>query len=159
MRAIFAAFCAGITLWIPGVVVAQEPPGVSESCERGWLASDWPTVAVDCSTVAADHESLAQRMKADAVNGPPELAIQASQLMGPSYLFAGEAWARTAVAYAKLKKHDLYQDSREKALFDFKRAKNIGAPDIAQRAVALSNLVSSNTFVADAPDSPLLAHI
>jgi hypothetical protein len=91
-------------LLTPMAVSAQATNSTAESCERSWLAADWPTVAVDCSTMAHADEESAKRHESDAVAGPSAMFKEAMSLIGPELYFATVARARASVAYAHLQR-------------------------------------------------------
>jgi hypothetical protein len=160
MKSLFIAIA--LTLLAIAQVHAQEPTSVSESCERGWLASDWPTVAVDCSTLAATEESLSERHKAQAIQSS-RFFKEAVSLIGPELYVAAAAHARAAVAYAHLHKESFFSLARAASIDDLRVAQQFlsmyGPEDVAQRTPTLKSLVQSEGFVKAAPDSDLLAHI
>lgn len=156
-----ASIVAAICFWLFASVIApvraQEPDATSASCERAWLASDWPTAAVDCSTIGFSHERSAEHMLAEAgAVSDPTITSSAKLVAGDARFIGAEAWARAAVAYAHLKKPNLADDARAKALADLQLVTD---PQLAQRAAALTAFIQSDAFYADGADSPLLAHL
>lgn len=118
----------------------SDPP--SARCERAWLGSDWPGVVTECGAIADNDESAG---------------------MWEGFAIAGQAHAMVAVGYAKLGKKHLYASQRELALEDLSNAVKGAGDDtdalLRQKAISLQTLIDSPTFVHDAPDSDLFAHI
>lgn len=134
-----------------------------KACERAWLASDWPTVVVECSDAASNSEQdrfVQQRTENDQ-DLPSELRPPAFEFDADDSIVAGMLWARTAVGYAKLKKDSLYVSTRQKALDDLDVGIKMGYAPAAlqQKAASVRELVASPLFLIDAPDSDALAHI
>lgn len=129
------------------------------NCERAWLASDWPTVAIYCTSVADNRERSAKTYLADiAVDPGAPVAIDAEGLVGPEYLVAGEARARASVAYSHLKRGESAHNALDGALTDLREATSYSVlGETRDRAIALLDFVGSGTFVADAPESVLMA--
>ena len=116
---------------------------VAERCDRGWLASDWPTVAKDCSSVAVEDDTTAawhaQEFVAAATPGSIN-SQQLTDLVGPDYLVAGAAWTRVAV-YGHLNKEDFYGNARTNALSDLSQARHFGSSETARTAAAITDLI------------------
>lgn len=137
--------------------LAQETNEVAQSCESAWLASDWPNVVTNCATMANSDELSAERtVMGSEASAAPQDDEAAQDMEADNHYFAGAAWARAAAAYAKLDQMSLADHARGEALADLARA--IGG-DVWQKARALKDFINSGTFYADAPGSPLLAHI
>ena len=83
---------------------------------------------------------------------------QLTDVVGPDYLVAGEAWTRVAVGYGHLNKEDSYGNARTNALSDLSQARHFGSSETARTAAAITDLISSENFLIDAPSSPLLTH-
>ncbi len=148
------------------VAEAQSSEAIS-SCNRAWLASDWATVASDCTDFADSAEAKYVEYKAQAesfpAGAPPDLATGSLQIARANMLFAGEARARTAVAYAKLKRMTAYAEQLEKSRTDistaYAAATEAGDQQITTRAQTLQQLLASPQFLTQAPGADVLAHI
>ncbi|HEX3456356.1 MAG TPA: hypothetical protein VHR97_00230 [Candidatus Baltobacteraceae bacterium] len=164
--AAFKGGCIAVTLLLTALAIspalAQESSAVAERCDRAWLASDWSTVAADCSKVGTEDDTIAAWHAQEFVAGATPSATNAQQLtdvVGPNYLVAGEAWTRVAVSYGRLNQQDSYGKARTNALSDLSQARHFGSSETAQKAAAITDLISSESFLTDAPNSPLLAHL
>ncbi len=161
--AAFTTGCVAVTLLLialgVGPALAQDSAAAGERCDRAWLASDWSTVAADCSSVAAEDDTTAAWHAQEFVAATPASvnSQQLTDLVGPNYLVAGEAWTRVAVGYGHLNQEDSYGKARTNALSDLSQARHFGLPETARKAAAITDLISSETFLIDAPSSPLLA--
>jgi len=151
-----------LTALAVGPAFAQESSPVGERCDRAWLAADWPTVAKDCSSVAVEDDTTAAWQAQEFVAAATPGSINSQQLtdvVGPDYLIAGEAWTRVAVGYGHLNKEDFYGNARTNALSDLSQARHFGSTETARTAAAITDLISSESFLIDAPGSPLLTHL
>jgi hypothetical protein len=163
--AAFKSGCVAVTLLLTalaaGPASAQESSVVGERCDRAWLASDWSTVATDCSSVAEEDDTTAAWHAQEFVAAATPASVNSQQLtdlVGPNYLVAGEAWTRVAVGYGHLNQEDSYGKARTNALSDLSQARHFGSSETARKAAAIADLISSESFLIDAPNSPLLAH-
>jgi len=163
--AAFKSGCPAATLLLIALaispVLAQGSASAAERCDQAWLASDWSTVAADCSSVAAEDDTTAAWHAQEFVAGATPASVNAQQLtdlVGPNYLVAGEAWTRVAVGYGHLNQEDSYEKARTNALSDLSQARHFGSSETARKAAAIADLISSESFLMDAPTSPLLAH-
>lgn len=151
-----------LALCVPCASQAQTTRETDAACERAWLASDWPTDVVQCSSEAQNSEAdrITQQQIQMNTNLPAEPRNAAVGFAADDELFAGEAWARAAVGYAKLKKQRLYEVTRQKALADIRTAISENLDEgLRQKALNVRDLVASPLFLIDAPDSEELAHI
>jgi hypothetical protein len=164
-----AAFTGGwiaATLLLTALAIspalAQDSSAAAQRCDSAWLASDWSTVAADCSRVSSEDDTIAAWHAQEFVAAANPGATNSQQLtdvVGPNYLVAGEAWTRVAVSYGHLNQQDSYGKARTNALSDLAQARHFGSPETAQKAAAITDLISSETFLTDAPNSPLLANL
>lgn len=123
--------------------LAQDSQSALQQCSRGWLAKDWPTVAVNCMAEAVDKEH------------DPNLEGMPPEIQGGALLLAGVDHARAAVAYGRLHKQSAYNEERSAAISDLTKAVSIPGPQ-QQWATQLLGFVQSNRFLQDAPDSDLM---
>ncbi len=163
--AAFKSGYAAVTLLLTALAVSpalgQESSVVGERCDRAWLASDWSTVTTDCSSVAEEDDTTAAWHAQEFVAAATPASVDSQQLtdlVGPNYLVAGEAWTRVAVGYGHLNQEDSYGKARTNALSDLSQARHFGSSETARKAAAIADLISSESFLTDAPNSPLLAH-
>ena len=122
---------------------AQDSQSALQQCSRGWLAKDWPTVAIYCMSEALRQEQ------------DPNLEGMPAEIQGGALLLAGVDHARAAVAYGRLHKESAYNEEKSAAIADLTKA--VGIPGTHQKwATQLLEFLQSSRFLKDAPDSDLM---
>lgn len=151
---IFAGICLSPSF-------AQESEASSQ-CDRSWLASDWPTVAVQCDSAAAQGEAIVEHYKTDAPNEPTDMQSTQADISAAQLLFSGLYRARAAVAYARLKRPSLYKSMLAKARSEIAAQQPYLEKHNAalySKSVSALTLLDSKSFVRDAVDAEVLSHI
>ena len=145
----------------PGACLSQESDATAQ-CNRAWLASDWPTVAIQCSETAFESETKYRTLLSESTIGTAEMQAQGENLAAAEMFFAGAARTRATVAYAKLSRPQLSAQMKQQALDDLSKASPMlqnSTPVLYERAETIRKLILSPTFLHDAPDDQSLADI
>ena len=153
--------CAAALCWSTGLVHAE---GLAAAqCNRAWLASDWPTVEIECTQAAenlhAEGKSYTEEAVAQSNTGAPEQLVRGGlQIAVFDFNAAGIYHAKEALGYYKLKMPGQYGAARDIAAQEFQLA--IKGSQLLNMSPALSpallDLVRSNEFPTQAQRSILL---
>jgi hypothetical protein len=115
-----------------------------------------------CSVVADGAEAKVRHYEGDATSGffPGQIASDALRIAADFRLLGGEARARAAIAYFKLKRTTQADEARSEAIEDLSK---IGegklSPEGTLKATQLKDLVGAGMFYIDGQASDVLARL
>lgn len=130
------------------VPVLAQSDGSVDACNQAWLSQAWPAVAVQCSTAEEYEADRAIERSAQADTGETVDLPLTRSIASDSWLLSGIYRARSAYAYARLKRRDGARGAVKEALRDLQNAQKFADdPAIHARIENVITLLQNPKFL------------